>query len=80
MGKKLDSSEMGLDCGFIACAQTEGEVVQKLGNHIQAFHAMQGFSEDFYSRLLSSIHDGVCEAEPFTGELLCQACSGTCTC
>ena len=80
MDKRLDSRDMGLDCGFVACARTDGDVIQKFANHIQAFHALQGFSEEFYDRILSSVHEGTCEMEAPPGELLCQACSGTCTC
>ena len=80
MDRRLNSRDIGLDCNFIACARTDGDVIQKFANHIQAFHAMEGFSEEFYDRILSSVHDGICGMESSPDESLCQACSGTCTC
>ncbi len=80
MDKMLDSRDMGFDCGFIACGQTEGDVIQKFANHVQAFHMMEGFSEEFCDRILPSVHEGICEMESSPDELLCQACFGTCTC
>ena len=45
MDKRLDSRDAGFGCGFTACGQTDGDVIQKFANHIQAFHRMEGLSE-----------------------------------
>ncbi len=79
MDKRLDGADIGLDCGFATCGTTENEVIQKVGDHIQTFHPTEGFSKEFYDQTLSAIHEGSCDKES-PDELLCEACSGSCTC
>ncbi len=81
MDKKLDSRDVGFECGFVACGRTDGDVIQKFANHVQAFHAVPGFPEELSDRIQSYVHEGKCETEASAEEeLLCQACEGTCTC
>ncbi len=62
MGKRLDCENM-TKCGYSACAQTEQEVIQKVGEHIQAAHALKGFSKEFYQKALTAIHEEKCDTE-----------------
>ena len=80
MEKKLDFRELGLECSHSICARTEDDVIQKAGEHIQNVHAMRGFSKDFYQKVRAAIHEGSCEGEKSHDELLCEACSGVCSC
>lgn len=76
MDKKLDLRQIGLDCSYSVCGRTEQEVMQKAGEHIQAVHAMKGFSKDFYEQVKAAIHEGTCQGETSNEEMLCEACSG----
>jgi predicted small metal-binding protein len=80
MEKKLDFSQMEMGCSHAICARTEDEVIQKAGEHIQTVHAMRGFSKDFYQKVRAAIYDGSCEGETSRNEMLCEACSGVCSC
>ena len=40
MEKSLTGRDVGLDCGFVACAKTEEEIFQKIAEHAQTRHQM----------------------------------------
>lgn len=80
MDKKLSCEDMGWNCTYTVCASTGEEAIQKMGEHIQAAHAMKGFSKDFYNRALSSLREGSCESESLNADALCEDCFGTCVC
>lgn len=61
MDKKLDCRDIGLDCSYSFCAQTEDEVLRKAGEHVQAAHSMKGFSKEFYQKACAAIYEGSCE-------------------
>ncbi len=78
MEKKLDCKDIGLrQCDYTAYAPNAEEAVRKLGEHMQATHALRGFSKDFYQKAMKAVHDS---AQGISGEELCDACSGACTC
>ena len=43
IGKRLDCKDFWTECDYAVCGRTEEEVLQKVGEHIQAVHAMKGF-------------------------------------
>ncbi len=69
-----------MGCDYASCAQTEQEVIQKVGEHIQAVHALKGFSKEFYQKALSFIYEEKCETKKTPEEILCEACYGVCLC
>ncbi len=62
MGKRLDCENM-TKCGYSVCVPTEQEVIQKVGEHIQAAHALKEFSKEFYQKALTAIHEEKCDTE-----------------
>ena len=69
MGKRLDCEEI-TECGYSVCAQTEQEVAQKIGEHIQARHGLKGFSKEFYQKALAAIREEKCDTEKTPEEIL----------
>ena len=61
MGKRLDCRDIGRDCDYVACTATEEETLMKVGEHIRAFHGMQGFSKEFYQKVRASLYEGACD-------------------
>ena len=60
MDKELYCRDVGLDCEFLACGETEEETLNKLGQHVLAIHGVKGFSKEFYHKARSAIRDGTC--------------------
>ena len=79
MGKRLDCEDR-TKCGYSVCAQTEQEVAQKIGEHIQAIDALKGFSKEFYRKALAAIREEKCDTEKTPEEIVCEACDGACLC
>ena len=61
MDKELYCRDMGLDCDFLACGKTEEEVLRKAGEHAQAVHQLQGFSQEHYDKARAAIREGHCD-------------------
>jgi predicted small metal-binding protein len=80
MGKRLDCKDLQIDCGYSACSLTAEETIQKVGEHIQAGHAREGFSKEFYRKAIGALREQRCEQEISLDEFLCEACSGVCLC
>jgi predicted small metal-binding protein len=60
MEKSLDCRDIGIDCDYRACSPSDEETVRKVGEHIQAFHGMKGFSKEFYKVARTAVHEGTC--------------------
>ena len=76
MDKEVYCRDVGLDCEFLACGETEEEALNKLGQHVLAIHGVKGFSKEFYNKARSAIHEGSCnkgDAEEAISED-CSAC------
>ena len=57
MAKSLSCKDMGSDCDFSACANTESELFDKVKDHGRKDHNMNEFSSDFYDKARSAIRD-----------------------
>ena len=77
MGKRLDCEDM-IQCGYSVCAQTEQEVAQKIGEHIQAVHPLKGFSKEFYQKAIAAIREEKCDTEKMPEKILCEVYGGEC--
>jgi predicted small metal-binding protein len=62
MDKELDCKDLGLNCDFKTCGETEEEVLSKVGQHVLAIHGSKGFSKEFYKKARSAVHDGYCKS------------------
>ena len=63
MDKTNRCEDLGYECAFTACAQTETELFQKVLEHVRTVHRMQGFSPSFYNKVRASIREGYCDLE-----------------
>ena len=78
--KELYCKDLGFDCDFLACGKTEEEALRKAGQHIQAMHHIEGFSQELYDKARAAIREGYCDygdAEESTSEE-CSECYEEC--
>ena len=68
MDKMIGCEDLGLRCGFTACAKTEVELFKEVLDHGKSIHGMKEFSREFYDKVQSSIKEGFCDLE----EELCR--------
>jgi predicted small metal-binding protein len=57
MAKVLKCREVGLDCNFVARADTEEEIMQQVAEHANTTHGVQDMPEDVIARVRGVIHD-----------------------
>jgi len=79
MDKRLYCRDVGLDCEFSACGNTDEEALNKLGQHVLAIHGVKGFSKEFYNKARSAVREGSCDKGD-TEETIsedCSACGGS---
>ena len=57
MAKVLKCREVGLDCNFVARADTEEEIMKQVTEHANTTHGVKDLPEDVVSRVLSVIRD-----------------------
>lgn len=57
MAKVLRCSDIGLDCDFVARAETEEEILQQCAEHAAATHDMKEIPEDVLVKVRAVIHD-----------------------
>jgi predicted small metal-binding protein len=74
MDKMMSWEDLGSGCAFMACAETEAELFEKVLEHGRTVHGMKEFSPDFYDKVRASIREGYCDLE----DELCQY--GECCC
>jgi predicted small metal-binding protein len=74
MDKMICWNDLGSECTFTACAETEAGLFEKVLEHGRRVHGMKEFSPDFYNKVRASIREGYCDLE----DELCQY--GECCC
>ena len=57
MKKSLSCKDVGSDCDFVVCADTEKELFDKAKDHARTVHNMSEMSKDFYDKARSAIRD-----------------------
>ncbi len=63
MSKTISCKDLGSECLFTACADTEAELLEKVEEHGRAAHGMKEFSPDFYDKVQESIREENCSLE-----------------
>ena len=74
MDKTISCEDLGSECTFAACAETEVNLFEKVLEHGRAVHGMKEFSPDFYDKARASIREEYCDLE----DKLCKY--GECSC
>jgi predicted small metal-binding protein len=69
MDQVLRCTDTGLDCDFVICGQTKDEVLNNTQDHMRDFHKKE-FSRDLYEKARDAIHEGDCEKEIQTDQIL----------
>lgn len=57
MAKVLRCRDVGLDCDFVARAETEEEILSKAAEHGQAVHDMKEFPEEVVAKVRAAIRN-----------------------
>jgi len=57
MAKRLSCRDGGVDCDFVACADTEEEVLQKAADHGRTDHNMIEIPKEIYDKARSIMRD-----------------------
>lgn len=60
MEKLLRCSDLGLDCKFEACEDTEDRVLETALDHARAVHGLKKISEKDRSKVREAIQDAFC--------------------
>lgn len=70
MDKTVSCKDLGSECAFTACAETETELFEQVLEHNRTIHGMTEFSPDFYNKVRASIQEGYCDLK----DDLCECC------
>ena len=57
MAKVLRCSDIGMDCDFVARAETEEEILRKAAEHAETTHNMKEIPEEVLSKVRTAIRD-----------------------
>jgi len=57
MAKVLRCRDVGMDCDFVACAETEEEVLKKAAEHVETTHNMKEIPEEVVAKVRAAISD-----------------------
>ncbi len=57
MAKVLKCKDVGMDCDFVARAETEEEVLKQAAEHAGTTHDMTDMSEEVLTKVRAAIHD-----------------------
>lgn len=57
MAKVLRCRDVGMDCDFVARAETEEEILKKAAEHVQTVHNMKDVSEELVEKVRAAIRD-----------------------
>ena len=57
MAKILRCRDVGMDCDFVARAETEEEILKKAAEHAQATHNMKEIPEEVLTKVSAAIFD-----------------------
>ena len=57
MAKVIQCRDIGMDCDFVARAETEEEILQKAAEHAQKVHSMKEIPEEVLAKVRAAIRD-----------------------
>ena len=57
MAKVLRCRDVGMDCDFVARAQTEEEILEKVAEHATTTHEMKEIPEEILAKVRAAIRD-----------------------
>ena len=57
MAKVLRCRDVGMDCDFVARADSEDEILKKAAEHAAVTHGMKEIPEKILSQVRAAIHD-----------------------
>ncbi len=57
MEKRLSCRDVGVDCDFVACGKTEGEIFEKTAEHARTGHGMNEIPKELYDKVRSAIRE-----------------------
>jgi len=57
MAKRLSCRDAGVDCDFVACADTEEELMQRTADHARTDHNMSEIPKEVHDKVRSAIRD-----------------------
>jgi predicted small metal-binding protein len=57
MAKRLSCRDMGADCDFSVCAETEQEIFEKTAEHARTAHGMNEIPKETYDKARSVMHE-----------------------
>ena len=57
MAKVLRCSDIGMDCDFVARAETDEEILKKVAEHAATAHDMKEIPEEVLAKLRAAIQD-----------------------
>jgi predicted small metal-binding protein len=57
MAKVLRCRDVGLDCDFVARAETEEEILKKAAEHVQTVHGVKRLPKELVEKARAAIRD-----------------------
>ncbi len=57
MAKVIQCRDIGMDCDFVARAETEEEILKKAAEHAQTVHNMKESPEEVLAKVRAAIRD-----------------------
>lgn len=57
MAKRLSCRDMGADCDFTVCAETEQEIFEKTAEHARTEHGMNEIPKEVQDKARSVMHE-----------------------
>ena len=57
MAKVLRCRDVGMDCDFVARAETEEEILMKAAEHAETMHNMREIPEEILAKVRAAIRD-----------------------
>ncbi len=57
MAKVIQCRDIGMDCDFVARAETEEEILKKAAEHAQTVHNMKEIPEEVLAKVRAAIRD-----------------------
>jgi predicted small metal-binding protein len=57
MAKRLSCRDVGADCDFTVCAETEQEIFGKMAEHARTDHGMNEIPKETYDKARSAMHE-----------------------
>jgi predicted small metal-binding protein len=53
--KELSCRDVGVDCDFVARADSTDEVIKQCVEHATARHQMKGFGRELYAKMMAAV-------------------------